>query len=117
MDGEGGVVTHYTATASYTGSTSSKYATGYTITANYTGELAKTDCSVVTYTAVFGSVEAEPAAASEAPTEAPEETTDPEAPAAIPINWSELKTPLIIGGVVLVLVFGGAFAINKTRRR
>ena len=117
MDGEGGVVTHYTATASYTGSTSSSYATGYTITANYTGELAKTDCSVVTYTAVFGSVEAEPAAASEAPTEAPEETTDPEAPAAIPINWSELKTPLIIGGIVLVLVFGGAFAINKTRRR
>ena len=48
MDGEGGVVTHYTATASYTGSTSSRYATGYTVTANYAGEVSKTECSVVT---------------------------------------------------------------------
>ena len=29
-DGEGGIVTHYTATAVYTGSTTSTYATGYT---------------------------------------------------------------------------------------
>ena len=55
-DGEGGIVTHYTATASYTGSTSSRYATGYTVTADYVGEVAKTDCQVVTYTATFGSV-------------------------------------------------------------
>ena len=110
-DGEGGVVTHYTATASYTGSTSSRYATGYTITANYTGEVAKTDCSVVTYTAVFGSVEAPEES------DAPEETAKPDDTPAASINWTELKTPLMISGLVLILVLGGGFAIKKIRRR
>lgn len=48
------VVTRYTATASYTGSVSSRYVTGYTVTADYTGEVAKTSCEVVIYTAIFG---------------------------------------------------------------
>ena len=43
-----GVVTRYTATARYIGSTSSKYATGYTVTADYSGEVSKTGCNVVT---------------------------------------------------------------------
>ena len=57
-DGAGGIVTRYTATASYTGSSSYQYATGYTVTADYSGEVAKPDCDVVTYTAIFGSTEA-----------------------------------------------------------
>lgn len=32
-------------------------ATGYTVTVSYTGQVAKTDYEVVTYTAIFGSVE------------------------------------------------------------
>lgn len=48
------IVTRYTATATYTGTSTSKSATGYKVTANYTGELSKTDCKVVTYTAIFG---------------------------------------------------------------
>ena len=48
------VVTRYTATASYTGSVSSRYVTGYTVTADYTGEVAKTSWEVVIYTAIFG---------------------------------------------------------------
>ena len=47
--------TYYTATAKYTGSSSSRHATGYTVSASYTGEVAKTNCEVVTYTAIFGS--------------------------------------------------------------
>ena len=35
VDGEGNPVTRYTATASYTGTATSRYATGYTVTANY----------------------------------------------------------------------------------
>ncbi len=53
MEGEDMVV-RYTATASYTGSVSSRSATGYTVTADYTGEVAKTNCEIVTYTAIFG---------------------------------------------------------------
>lgn len=54
-DGEGGAAIRYSATASYTGSSTTRYATGYTITADYTGEVAKTGCEIVTYTAIFGS--------------------------------------------------------------
>ena len=59
-DGEGGASVRYSATASYTGTSTTRYATGYTITANYTGEVAKTGCEIVTYTAIFGSTEATP---------------------------------------------------------
>ena len=58
VDGEGNPVTRYTATASYTGTTSSRYATGYTVSASYTGEVSKANCAVVTYTAIFGSEKA-----------------------------------------------------------
>jgi len=56
MDSEE-VVTHYTATARYAGSVSSRYCTGYTVTADYTGEVAKSSCEIVTYTAIFGCTE------------------------------------------------------------
>ncbi len=46
---------YYTATATYTGTATSRYATGYTVKANYTGQVARTGCEVVTYTAVYGS--------------------------------------------------------------
>lgn len=66
--------TYYTATAKYTGTATSRYATGYTVTANYTGTVAKTDCKVVTYTAVFGSEEIP---STEPPIESPAETAPP----------------------------------------
>lgn len=47
--------TYYAATAQYTGTASSRYATGYTVTANYSGKVAKASCKVITYTAIFGS--------------------------------------------------------------
>ena len=114
-DGEGGVVTHYTATASYSGSATSRYATGYTVTANYTGEVSKTDCQVVTYTATFGSVE-DPEASKKPAADDPTVSADPGESSA-PFNWAEIKTPLMIGGLVLVLAIGGAFALKKIRER
>ena len=45
---------HYTASAKYTGTSTSRYATGYTVTARYAGTVAKTNCEVITYTAIFG---------------------------------------------------------------
>lgn len=43
----------YHATATYTGTATSKYATGYTVTANYTGEVSKVCNGSVIYTAIF----------------------------------------------------------------
>ncbi len=96
-------VTRYTATARYTGSTSSKYATGYTVTADYSGEVSKTGCNVVTYTAVFGS------------TDAPKHTDDGQTGEAVDVGG--LKRPLMIGGAVAVLALGGVFLFKKVRRR
>ena len=46
----------YTAVASYTGTATSKYATGYTVTADYKGDVTRASCDTVVYTAVFSSV-------------------------------------------------------------
>lgn len=97
-----GETTRYTAAARYTGTTSSKYATGYTVTANYSGKVSKTGCDVVVYTAIFGSVEA------------PEEVAATE---AAPIDLSGLKRPVMIGGAVLALALGGAFVFTKIKKR
>lgn len=45
----------YTAVATYTGTATSKYATGYVVTADYSGEVTRTTCDTVVYTAVFSS--------------------------------------------------------------
>jgi len=43
----------YTAVATYSGTASSKAATGYVVTAEYLGEVTKTTCDEILYTAVF----------------------------------------------------------------
>ena len=98
-DGVGGIVTHYTATASYTGTSSSRYATGYTVTADYSGEVAKPDCDVVTYTAIFGS------------TEAPEGTDKSS------VSFSAVKVPLLAGGAAIALTAGGVYVFQKIKKR
>lgn len=109
MDGEGNPMIRYTATAKYTGTTSSRYATGYTVSANYTGEVAKTGCDVVTYTATFGSVEA--------PEGAPDSSQDTNASSGTAINFAAVKRPLLIVGLVAVVAVGGAFMFKKIRER
>ncbi len=124
VDGEGNPVTRYTATASYTGTASSRYATGYTVSASYTGEVSKPNCNLVTYTAIFGSEKAPEE--SVAPggdedhgpgqTEAPDTTEDSDT-VKEPANLSGLKHPVMIGVVVLALGVGGVFAYKKFRER
>ncbi|MBD5085629.1 MAG: hypothetical protein HDT33_11435 [Clostridiales bacterium] len=117
-DGEGGIVTHYTATAKYTGSSTSRYATGYTVTANYVGEVAKTDCQIVTYTATFGSMK-DPGDSSASEINDSNDSSEPansDEPSSY-FNLAEVKTPVMMVGMVLILVFGGAFALKKIRRR
>ena len=44
---------YFTADATYSGTSTTRHATGYTVTANYTGKVAKTGCEIVTYTLTF----------------------------------------------------------------
>lgn len=101
----GAAVTRYTATATYGGTSSTQYATGYTVTASYTGQVARTDCKVVTYTAIFGSMEA------------PDKVEQPQAEEATQagaINWP--LTAACVGGIGL-LALGGWLAVKKWRGR
>lgn len=101
----GAAVTRYTATATYGGTSSTQYATGYTVTASYTGQVARTDCKVVTYTAIFGSMEA------------PDKVEQPQAEEATragAINWP--LTAACVGGIGL-LALGGWLAVKKWRGR
>ena len=126
-DGPEGPVERFTAAAQYTGTAKSTYATGYTITADYTGQVSKTNCSVLTYTAIFGSMEI------------PEEKEEPaeEPPKAVMKEHEEkeeskeeskeekseepahknLTVPLVIGGAVLVAGVGGALILKKRKER
>ncbi|MDE6900078.1 MAG: hypothetical protein K2P15_03275 [Oscillospiraceae bacterium] len=129
VDGEGNPVTRYTATASYTGTASSRYATGYTVSANYTGEVSKANCAVVTYTAIFGSEKAaeeskapggdeqhDPTSGQTGDTENPSSTETPDTDQE-PVDRSGLNGPLVIGVVVLALGAGGVSAFKKFRER
>lgn len=98
---------HYTATATYTGTASSKYATGYTVTANYTGQVSKTGCEVVTYTATFGSEKV-----SEDKTDT--DSDQPRIPIMPNINWPSLLG--CVGGVA-ALMMAAAWGVQKLKER
>ncbi len=120
VEWSGGENGYYTATATYTGTSSTRYATGYTVTASYTGQVAKTGCEVVTYTAIFGSEEL---AKEEKPADpsAPSNQTGPEAPDTDPApaktgstNWLSLLG--CVGGVA-ALAAAALWTIQKMKER
>ena len=124
VDGEGNPVTRYTATASYTGSTTSRYATGYTVSANYTGEVSKANCAVVTYTAIFGSEKAQEESKApgtdekhDADNDGVQDTQNPSDTEKEPVDLSGLKRPVMIGVVVLALGAGGVVVFKKIKER
>lgn len=107
----------YTVAATYTGTATSRYATGYTVTANYTGQVTKTSCEVVTYTAVFGCTEMEEPEPEPEPTPTAELAPDTKQPTDEKdsgTNWLSLLG--CAGGVVTVaaVVF---WAIQSKKRR
>ncbi len=98
---------HYTATATYTGTASNKYATGYTVTASYTGQVSKTGCAVVTYTATFGSEKVS------------EEQTEIEQPRIPVISVPHTNWPSMLGcvGGVIALAMAAVWGVQKLKER
>lgn len=97
----------YTASATYTGTASSKYATGYTVTAEYTGEVSRTTNETVTYAAVFSGVPAQPGEA------------DSQAPAQALSGGVDLRWLLILplGAAAAGLFFGGKLLLKKRKSK
>ena len=76
----GGGFIRYSATATYIGTVSDRYATGYTVTANYSGEVSRSDVEMITWRVEFAPVrEAEPV-------ETPPEPPQPEEPLQEPLE-------------------------------
>ena len=105
--------TYYTATAKYTGTASSRYATGYTVTASYTGQVAKTNCEVVTYTAIFGSTELE----EPGPTPTPGSTLTPEPHAGTDNGGTDWLIPLGCAGGGAALAVAAFCGVKKMKER
>ena len=116
------MVVRYTATASYTGSVTSRYATGYTVTADHTGEVAKTNCEIVTYTAIFGCTDVP---YHDTKTNAPQDSgltgadtsqEMPPAPQSGPAPSTMLSVLGCAGGIAALLAAGG-WSVMKMRER
>ena len=96
----------YNATATYTGTATSQYATGYTVTADYAGEVTKTTSGIVRYTAVFGLTEDQ-----ETVTAIPQPDTE-----AGGFDWRWLLI-LPAGAGAVGLVFLGRFLLQKYKTK
>lgn len=100
----------YNATATYTGTATSKYATGYTVTADYAGEVTRTTSGIVRYTAVFGLAE-EQEQGQEPVTVIPQPTAE-----AGGFDWRWLLI-LPVGAGAVGLVFLGRFLLRKYKTK
>lgn len=107
----------YNATATYSGTASSKYATGYIATVEYKGEVTRTSCDTVLYTATFASHGETHFENSPQPTQAPAGTETPDSADSAGMNWAVLVIPaaLLLG----LAGFGGWKLVNyiKDKKR
>lgn len=105
----------YTAVATYTGTATSKYATGYVITADYSGEVTRTTCDTVIYTAVFSSagtaatLDGDGIQSDESDSHLSIEKDN----AGSSFNWLWIVIP----AVLILLAAGVYFAVRTVKRR
>lgn len=113
----------YNATASYTGTATSSYATGYTITAQYAGEVVKTISGEMIYTAVFSGTPINvPVQKEQGPEDGKNDSTEtqpPEQAEPAPSSGIGLKWLLVlpIGAGAAGLAFLGKFLLKKYKAK
>lgn len=100
-DGEG----HFTATATYAGTTTSTYIKGYTVTADYTGTVSRIALNKTRYVAIFEGTAIQPVA----PTE-----DDPVIDSVLTFPWKAFLVP--VGFVAILGIAVGAGIVYKRKR-
>lgn len=117
---------YYNATATYSGTATSKYATGYNVTANYAGEVIKTISGEMVYTAIFSGVPIQTGAGTNEPdsensqeVQAPgtaeaDKPTEPSAQSGIGLKWLLI---LPIGAGIAGAIFGGRILLKKYKAK
>lgn len=98
----------YTAIAAYTGSTTNSYIKGYTVTAEYTGTVSRINLNRVRYVAIFEG--------KALPNEDGKTPALPNAGNTIPMEDTQLNTPLIVGASALAGLCLMAWLIRKHRK-
>ena len=109
---------HFTAVASYSGTTTNSYVKGYTVTADYTGTVSRINLNKVRYVAIFEGTALEPDQVDE-PTDTPDPAIpgDPDANPSVPTTEGEknmLVPVCVVAGAAALGV--GAFLIFKRRK-
>ncbi len=109
---------HFTAVASYSGTTTNSYVKGYTVTADYTGTVSRINLNKVRYVAIFEGTALEPDQVDE-PTDTPDPAIpgDPDANPSVPTTEGEknmLVPVCVVAGAAALGV--GAFLIIKRRK-
>ena len=105
----------YNATATYSGTASSKYATGYIATVEYKGEVTRTSCDTVLYTVTFACQGDTQVKADPQPSPTPAQQDGPEDSAGFDLRWLIILPVL---AAMVGLAFGGRFLYKflKTKK-
>lgn len=96
---------HFTATATYAGSTTASYIKGYTVTADYTGTVSRIALNKTRYVAIFEGTAIKPVA----PTE-----DDPVVDSVLTFPWKAFLVP--VGFVAILGIAVGAGIVYKRKR-
>ena len=104
----------YNATATYSGTASSKYATGYIATVEYKGEVTRTSCDTVLYTATFARQGETQIKTDPQPTQTPAGPDGPEDSAGFDLRWLIILPVL---AAMVGLAFGGRFLYKYVKSK
>ena len=94
---------YFTATATYTGSTTSNYIKGYTVTADYTGIVSRIALNKTRYVAIFEGESIEPTALE------PSASPDDQQNTPVQFNWAAIMLPIGIVALAGVGIGTGIF--------
>ena len=104
----------YNASATYSGTASSKCATGYIATVEYKGEVTRTSCDTVLYTATFACQGETQIKTDPQPTQAPAGPDGPEDSAGFDLRWLIILPVL---AAMVGLAFGGRFLYKYVKSK